>query len=176
MNALFFNQAVGKEVTVDLDVWFWSFIRPYDEVPKGCKPGFTLISIRKRLERLEDAVGLKIKTFYRRSSNGHVHVKLVFRNEIAVLDAFMIRAWMLDDKQRLELDLARYLITGSLHEMNRCFDEKATDNGGVKHAGPWINIDTDCKDYTGEIKEDVLNHLNQFKEMIQEQQTGQTQL
>lgn len=177
MNALFFNQPVGKEVTVDLDVWFWSFIRPYDEVPDGCKPGFTLTSIRKRLERLEDKVGLRIKSYYRRSSNGHVHVKLVFKNEVAVLDAFMIRAWMLDDKQRLELDLARYLITSSLHEMNRCFDEKATDTGGIKQSGPWIDIDIDRKDFSGEIREDWLQHLRQFKEMTNpEEQNGQTQL
>jgi hypothetical protein len=52
----------------------------------------------------------------------------------------MIRAWMFDDQTRLALDMARYLKSNDLNEMNRCFDEKGDINGSKK-AGPWIPID-----------------------------------
>jgi hypothetical protein len=68
---------------------------------------------------------------------------------------------MLDDQTRLSLDLARYLLTDSLHEMNRCFDEKATLDG-TKKAGPWIPLDTDRDQYTGSAREDWTEYLTRW--------------
>jgi hypothetical protein len=150
ISPLFPNQSVGKSVTVDIDVYFEYFIRRIEEIPLDEKPGILIGMIRDRFERLEKRLNTKLSADYRRSSNGHVHLRIYFNQEITVLDAFMIRAWMLDDRQRLALDEARYLITGSLHEMNRCFDEKATMDGTVKRAGPWIPLGHDKEQFTGD--------------------------
>jgi hypothetical protein len=158
---IFKNQNIGHEVTVDLDTFFYFFVRPEREWPDGEKQGITLRSIRGRLDRMSTAVHEYPVTYYRRSSNDHVHVRLHFENEITVLDAFMIRAWLFDDQTRLSLDLARYLSTGSLHEMNRCFDEKATING-VKQAGPWIPIHVSRDQYVSDILDDWDQYLSRW--------------
>lgn len=137
---IFKNQGIGNTVTVDLDTYFFYFVRRKNEVPEDEKPGICLETVRERLKRMYPKIDNEpVIAHYRRSSNDHVHVKLEFLQELSVLDAFMIRAWMLDDQTRLSLDLARYLMTGSLHEMNRCFDEKATLDS-TKKAGPWIML------------------------------------
>lgn len=137
---IFNNADIGNEVIVDIDSFFFFFVRPVGEIPKDEKQGITLDLIKKRIERMDLNVKKKvISILYRRSSNDHIHIKLHFTEPVSVLDAFMIRAWFLDDQTRLSLDLARYFMTGSLHEMNRCFDEKGTVEG-IKKAGPWIPI------------------------------------
>jgi hypothetical protein len=137
---LFNNQPVGSQVTIDLDVFFTSYIRPLEDVPTDERVGLNINATRGRLYLLEKRTGIKIKTMYRRSSSGNVHVRLFFPGDVSVLDAFMIRAWMMDDQTRLTLDMARYLKSNDLNEMNRCFDEKGTVNGSKK-AGPWIPIE-----------------------------------
>jgi hypothetical protein len=137
---LFENCSVGNQVTIDLDVFIEYFLWKQGEEPEEGKLGITIYVIRDRLIRLEKRLNISIPTKYRRSSNGHVHVRLFFPMEISVLDAFMARAWLFDDQTRLSKDLARYLITNDLNEMNRCFDEKGTING-AKKAGAWIPID-----------------------------------
>lgn len=167
---IFHNQPIGRDVTVDLDVFFYYFVN--GEI--GDRIGTTLQTIRERIKRLTCAVNTHgaviMRYYYRRSSNDHVHVKLTFSEDLTVLDAFMIRAWLFDDQTRLSLDLARYLITGSLHEMNRCFDEKATMRDVVKKAGPWIPLSLDVDQYQNEISEDWIKYLERFKI------TGQTSL
>lgn len=139
MIPLFENCSVGSQVTIDLDVFFASYTRPLEDVPKDERVGLNINATRERLRSLEGMLGIEIGAKYRRSSSGNVHVRLFFPGEVSVLDAFMIRAWMFDDQTRLALDMARYLKTGDLNEMNRCFDEKGTVNG-VKKAGEWIPI------------------------------------
>jgi len=135
---MFENGDIGNAVTVDLDTYFYYFVRPSEEVPTDERPGISLSLMQERINRMYEYTGYRPTVMeYRRSSNDHVHLRLVFENPVSVLDGFMIRAWMLDDQTRLSLDLARYLKTRSLHEMNRCFDEKATVDG-IKRAGPWI--------------------------------------
>jgi len=162
---IFNNQTIGKEVTIDLDTFFFYFVRPESEWPEGEKQGITLRSIRERIQRMKPAVDRPMIAQYRRSSNDHVHVSLWFSDtDLTVLDGFMIRAWLFDDQTRLSLDLARYLITGSLHEMNRCFDEKATING-TKQAGPWIPLDMDRDRYNQypHVKADWDRYLTRWK-------------
>ena len=137
---LFDNRSVGSQVTIDLDVFFINYIRSADQVPPDERIGINLFTTRDRIKVLEKRVGMRIEAKYRRSSSGNVHVRLFLPCEVSVLDAFMIRAWMMDDQTRLALDMARYLKSNDLNEMNRCFDEKGDINGSKK-AGPWIPID-----------------------------------
>jgi hypothetical protein len=137
---LFENCSVGNQVTIDLDVFIGYFLWQQGEEPEEGKLGITIYVIRDRLVRLEKKLNITIPAMYRRSSNGNVHVRLFFPEDVSVLDAFMARAWLFDDQTRLSKDLARYLITDDLNEMNRCFDEKGDINGSKK-AGPWIPID-----------------------------------
>jgi hypothetical protein len=136
----FDNRSVGSQVTIDLDVFFQYYIRSPQDVPENERIGLNIIATRERLNFLKMKFGIKIEAKYRRSSSGNVHVRLFFPYEVSVLDAFMIRAWMMDDQTRLTLDMARYLKSNDLNEMNRCFDEKGTING-AKKAGPWIPIE-----------------------------------
>lgn len=136
---LFDNRSVGSQVTIDLDVFFTNYIRPIDQVPNDERVGLNINATRDRLKLLEKKLGTNIEAKYRRSSSGNVHVRLYFPGEVSVLDAFMIRAWMFDDQTRLALDMARYLKSNDLNEMNRCFDEKGKING-AKKAGAWIPI------------------------------------
>lgn len=159
---IFKNQGIGKEVTVDLDTFFYYFVLPPTLIPEE-RQGITLKTVRERLKRIGSVIGDEpIIAFYRRSSNDHVHVRLRFLQDLSVLDGFMIRAFMLDDQTRLELDLARYLISGSLHEMNRCFDEKATVDG-TKKAGPWIPLQADRDQYANEALTDWKEYLTRWK-------------
>jgi hypothetical protein len=180
---IFNNQSIGKEVTIDLDTFFFYFVRPADEVPDGEKQGMTLQTVRDRLKRLCSIIGHDpIVAQYRRSSNDHAHVRLQFVPDLSVLDGFMIRAFMLDDQTRLELDLARYLLTGSLHEMNRCFDEKATVDG-TKHSGPWISLQVDRDQYARDALKDWSLYLPRWEiykknhpELFGKTATGQKEL
>jgi hypothetical protein len=176
---IFKNRSIGKEVTVDLDTYFFYFVRPLSEVPDGEKQGITLLSVRERLKRLLERLSSnEVTVEYRRSSKDHVHVKLKFEKELSVLDGFMIRAWMLDDQTRLELDLARYLKTDDLNEMNRCFDEKA-EAGEVKKAGPWIPLFCDRDAFTCDAHNDWLKYLprwESFLEKLKRKEKGQQEL
>lgn len=158
---IFQNRHIGKEITVDLDVYFQYFVRSSSDTPEDEKQGIIMSTIQDRLKRMNKTVRDPFTAYYRRSSNDHVHMKLIFEHDVTVLDGFMIRAWLFDDQTRLSLDLARYLISGSLHEMNRCFDEKATTNG-IKKAGPWIPIGQLPKNYCGEIAQDYSEYLKRF--------------
>ena len=154
MKPLFNNQSVGNSVTVDLDILFDEFVRELEEIPEKDRPGFTREAVISRIMMIENAIQQETNhSLYRRSSNGHVHLRLFFDQEISVLDAFLIRATLWDDRTRLALDEARYLLTGSLHEMNRCFDEKA-DGEGIKIAGPWISIHVGKHKWTEEVRRD----------------------
>lgn len=161
---IFKNRTIGNTVTVDIDTYYYFFLRPQDEIPEDEKQGITLSTVRDRIQRLisymPPAYGMNMDIHYRRSSNDHVHVRIRFVHDIEVLDGFMIRAWMLDDQTRLELDLARYLKTDDLHEMNRCFDEKATDQG-IKKAGPWVPLSCDRDHLPGDAFYDYKIYVSQ---------------
>ena len=159
---IFLNRHIGPDVTVDLDVFFFYFVRPIDECPEVEKPGVTLQTIRERLSRLSPLINFTgVYAEYRRSSRDHVHVRLRFAHSLSVLDGFMIRAWMLDDQTRLSLDLSRYLLSDDLNEINRCFDEKA-EGSGIKRAGPWISLNKDRNDFDGDDSDDWDEYMIRF--------------
>lgn len=157
MKTFFDNRSVGREIKIDLDVFYEAFFLTDKDLQEHFgkeaqnpdSPVYIGINRDEMvywLNRLTNERGIRPERVeYRRSSNGHIHLKVVMREEISVLDGFMLRAWFLDDKTRLELDLKRYLLTNDLNEMNRCFDEK-TNSEGTKRCGPWILLNCDPAD------------------------------
>lgn len=141
MIPLFRNVSVGNEVKIDLDVFWECWFLQDEDLSDDLRIGINIFKMRAWLEKLRSERGINVESVeYRKSSNGHVHMRLIMRKDIAALDAFMLRAWFLDDKTRLSLDLKRYLLTGDIEKMNRLFDEKGTRDG-TKKAGPWISLD-----------------------------------
>jgi hypothetical protein len=163
---IFKNRIIGNQVTIDLDTYFFYFLRPSEDIPTGKKQGITLNSVKERLNRMLPRIKISnLMVHYRRSSHDHVHVRISLPEPITVLDGFMIRAWMLDDQTRLELDLARYLLTDDLHEMNRCFDEKA-EGDEVKKAGPWIPLSCDLEHLQNTEQKDWYEYLERWNRFI----------
>ena len=76
--------------------------------------------------------------YYRRSSSGHVHLKLEFQSEPDILVQFEIRALMHDDPFRIALDLRRLPIQGK-DEINRIFSSKYK-YGQLHSVGEWIQL------------------------------------
>jgi hypothetical protein len=132
----FSNQAIGHCVCIDWDIFYHDFIQ--------IAQTHTLVLI----QTVREKTGCEIEAFYQESASGNVHLALRFNRDLSVLDAFLIRGWMGDDETRLRLDMARYLKTGSLWEMNRCFEHKIKVVQGqatLKSAGPWIRFDGSLK-------------------------------
>jgi hypothetical protein len=141
MTPIFKNVSVGNEVKIDLDVFWECWFLQDEDLPDDLRVGINIFKMRAWLEKLQKERGVNVESVeYRKSSNGHVHMRLIMRKDIAALDAFMLRAWFLDDKTRMALDLKRYLLTGDIEKMNRLFDEKATSSG-IRKAGPWTSLD-----------------------------------
>ena len=157
---LFKNPSVGNTVTVDIDVPFENFLRTREEKTEGEKLGVTIGLIRDQIIKIEARIDQPIISQYRRSSKGHVHVRCIFENEITVLDALLIRAYLFDDEVRCSLDKRRYTEWGNLHQMNRCFDEKVV-SGQVYSAGPWISLDIGRDELTGNAKHDYDQYMEQ---------------
>jgi len=150
MIPLFENPPVGKTVSIDLDVWMEFFLRPQEEILPDEKPGITIGYIREQIVKLEARLDRPIYAEYRRSSSGHIHVRLVFTEDIGVFDAFLLRSVLLDDLTRHHLDEKRYALWGSLDEMNKCFDSKGEAGGKPRHSGPWIPLAKGRDKLTGE--------------------------
>ena len=83
----------------------------------------------------------EIPLFYRRSSSGNVHLKLMIPENVEVLDQFQIRALLHDDPWRIGIDLRRLVIQGE-HEINRIFEMKVKD-GVVHRVGEWRDISSE---------------------------------
>jgi hypothetical protein len=132
MIPIFKNQSVGNQICIDWDLYFADFLK------------LAMDSTRVLIDEVRQITGLKVTAWYQESAKGNVHIGLRFDRDISVLDAFMIRGFIADDTQRLRLDMARYMRTGSLHEMNRCFQNKIEVKGGqatLLNAGPWIRLE-----------------------------------
>jgi hypothetical protein len=144
------NKNAGYQVTIDLDVFFDDFLKnpvdiPSDVWPIHERPNITVYHIRDDLKVIQERFQQDIKTEYRRSSSGNVHVRLTFQKEITILEGFLVRAWLADDLKRMRLDMKRYFSSESLLDMNRTFDQKCV--GGVSHAaGPWIPLNVNITD------------------------------
>lgn len=116
-----------KDIDLDWDVKFETF--------KSTQKMKLFLEYKDKLrERYGDFI-----TWYRRSSTGHVTLRLKFENQIDILDHFAIRARLGDDVIRLTLDLKRIFDNGP-DEINRTFDWKVIWYGDeVKKfsAGEW---------------------------------------
>ena len=106
MISIFNNRSVGTIITVDLDVFIDDFLKNPRELSDDAeRPNIHRLYIIDQIRRLEKRLAILnhptidmrrfvINAAYRRSSKGHVHVRLTFPYEVSVLDAFMIRAFM----------------------------------------------------------------------------------
>ncbi len=159
LKPLFKNQSVGKTVTVDLDVWIEYFLRDQNQIPPDEKAGITIGYIREQIVKIEGVLEQSIFCQYRRSSKGHIHLRLTFRDEITVFDAFLLRSCLFDDLTRHSLDERRYALWGSLHEMNKCFDHKGEAGGKVYSSGPWIALNIGRDELTGDAKADFEGYM-----------------
>ena len=93
--------------------------------------------IKQNWKYIED-FKLYPELYYRRSSSGHVHLKLEFLTEPDILVQFEIRALMHDDPFRISLDLRRLPIQGK-DEINRIFSSKYK-YGQLHSVGEWIQL------------------------------------
>lgn len=164
MTPLFSNPSVGRMVTIDLDVWMEYFLREQETIPPDEKPGITIGYIREQIVKIEGVLERSINVQYRRSSKGHIHLRLLFPDDITVFDAFLLRSCLFDDLTRHSLDERRYALWGSLHEMNKCFDHKAEPGGKVYSSGPWIPLHIGRDELTGEAKTDFEKYMAWRKE------------
>ena len=94
--------------------------------------------IKQNWKYIED-FKLYPELYYRRSSSGHVHLKLEFLTEPDILVQFEIRALLHDDPFRIALDLRRLPIQGK-YEINRIFSSKYK-NGQLHSVGEWIKLE-----------------------------------
>jgi len=163
LTPLFPNPSVGRFVTIDLDVWMEYFLRDQNQIPPDEKAGITIGFIRDQIVKIEGVLEQTIFCQYRRSSKGHIHLRLTFHDEITVFDAFLLRSCLFDDLTRHSLDERRYALWGSLHEMNKCFDHKA-EKGKVYSSGPWIALNIGRDELTGDALTDFQRYLGWRKE------------
>lgn len=72
--------------------------------------------------------------FWRYSSRGKgIHLKIILKRQVSVLENFMYRAQLEDDIYRIKADLVRY---ASGKEINRLWDAKIV-KGEEFYAGEW---------------------------------------
>jgi hypothetical protein len=94
--------------------------------------------IRKNLPEIEKKFG-QFQLWIRRSSSGHVHMRIDLSEGVGVLDHFVIRSLMHDDIFRIGIDLRRLFYQGA-GEINRIFEMKFKN--GIRHeVGKWESVD-----------------------------------
>lgn len=111
-------------VTVDID-------EPYSD--------WRLLELANTKQLIYNGIGGVKSAFIRKSSGGHVHIRVHLDHEVSIFESFMIRAFLCDDAARLACDLDRYYRTGRLENTGRTFDQKYT-RGQLRHAGRWQRI------------------------------------
>ena len=93
--------------------------------------------VKEKVKKCVDSLRIKpLYIYYRKSSNNHIHLKLMFINDIDIFEHFMIRAMFYDDPKRIRADLMRYYLTRNEAKINRIFTVK-WNKEGVKFAGEW---------------------------------------
>jgi hypothetical protein len=86
-----------------------------------------------------DAIPWVTARWFRRSSGGNIHIKLMGKTDISLLDSLCIRAYLGDDPKRIVCDLERFYKSRLVSKTGRCFDEKYM-NGILFTAGGWITF------------------------------------
>jgi len=78
--------------------------------------------------------------WYRRSANGHIHVKIILKEPIDFWESIYLRSIWDDDANRIRMDIIRYWENGEimrLWDIKLVCDEK---NCNLKEAGPWRKL------------------------------------
>lgn len=99
--------------------------------------------IRENWNYVIAIVGYSPDVYMRRSSSGHIHLKLLIPDGITIISQFAIRSLCHDDPWRIGIDLRRLAIQGQ-SEINRIFDMKVK-NGVTYRVGEWIDISRKVK-------------------------------
>ena len=125
-----------KELYIDIDQNFRQFkkSRTFEYIKENWK---YVIDILLKYQGKE-YLNILLPLWYRKSSSGNVHLKLIIPSEMSILDQFKVRALLHDDPWRMGIDLRRLAIQGE-NEINRIFEMKVK-NGVVYKVGPWIDI------------------------------------
>ena len=120
-----------REIYIDID-------QDYDTFDTSKTAQF----IRKNVELYNEqpissweSMNLIRKIKIRKSSSGHVHLKVYMLYPVKFLEMMQIRALLHDDVFRMAIDLRRSFIQGE-QETNRIFSSK-WKNGEEFHAGEW---------------------------------------
>ena len=114
-----------REIYIDID-------QDYDTFDTSKTAQF----IRKNIQLLKEKSAVDIQTIYiRKSSSGHVHLRVLMEFPVGFISMMQIRALLHDDVYRLAIDLRRSFIQGE-QETNRIFSSK-WKNGEEFHAGEW---------------------------------------
>ncbi len=118
--------------TIDYDISEENFFKPE--------------SIRLFIQRLAQFYFYTNETikavYYRKSANGHIHIKIVLKHKHDVFELILYRAYFYDDAYRLRTDLRRYFM-GRDSEIMILWDKKTyiTPNETViKKAGKWKRL------------------------------------
>jgi hypothetical protein len=133
MATFFENVIIGKEITLDIDI----FVEDWLELQKD--------TFLHKIEGLEDRFCTQVKVFYRESSHRNVHIKIEFAWDLTMLEVLLFRAWFDDDQTLLFIDMKRYYKTmEGINRFMRRFDckGKINDQGEfeISHAGPWVAL------------------------------------
>jgi hypothetical protein len=91
------------------------------------------------MTQMIDSIPWVTARWFRRSSGGNIHIKLMGETDISLFDSLCIRAYLGDDPKRIACDLRRYYHTKEESKTGRCFDEKYID-GVLFMAGGWTTF------------------------------------
>jgi hypothetical protein len=131
MIPLFENIVIGKEITLDIDLFVEDWINLEEE------------NFLNKLGDFENRFEIRTTVYYRESSHKNVHIKIEFPNDLSMLDVLLLRAWFDDDRTLLIIDMKRYFKSmDAVNRFMRRFDckGKINDSGEyeINHAGPWM--------------------------------------
>jgi hypothetical protein len=130
MIPLFENIVIGKEITLDIDL----FVDDWINLEKD--------NFINKLKDFEQRFETNTVSHYRESSHKNVHIKIEFNRDLCMLDVILLRAWFDDDRTLLIIDMKRYFKSmDAVNRFMRRFDckGKINDSGEyeINHAGPW---------------------------------------
>jgi hypothetical protein len=131
MIPLFENIVIGNEITLDIDLFVDDWINLEEE------------NFLNKLGEFENRFDVRTTAYYRESSHKNVHIRIVFKRDLYMLDVILLRAWFDDDRTLLIIDMKRYFKSmDAVNRFMRRFDCKGKINDAgeyeINHAGPWI--------------------------------------
>lgn len=104
----------SPDVLIDIDIPFAMFTN-----------SFRICELKDRIAEIEESCDVAfVKKLIRKSPRGNTHVKLVADRYFTFAESLGIRAYLGDDRDRLSLDLVRFLFSNDPKRTNRLWDLK----------------------------------------------------